>query len=355
MTDIDTSVYKVAFQKTNNPAIITDPDFTIRDVNPAFLEFTGYDRNEIIGKTPNVVFHQQDIYLNMADNLLNGDRWDGSFEATTKAGRTVYGRGSAFPVNDANGDPQAYAGFFTDLTERKQYEDTLKILNRVLRHNLKNDANVILGYITTVRDELDDDRTDLKRFLSKSESKIHSLLNHSDTARNLQSLLSEDTKGNVRPVRIDKIVERQVRSAQSDFSNADFSFDTQPDKYVYGVADDSIHEVLDALFENAVQHNTNDNPTVNVSVETDDHFVTISVTDNGPGIPDDRKNIIFGREEHDQLHHGQGFSLFFVDNVVEKYNGNIWVENNDNKPGATFYLKLPRPADTTELDTNSNN
>jgi PAS domain S-box-containing protein len=349
MTDIDVGVYEVAFEETNNPAIITDPNFIVRDVNQALLDFTGYERDEIIDQPPTSVFSNEDTYSELITTLSEDERWTGNFEAQTKSGVTVHGRGSAFPITNDNGDVEAYAGFFTDLTQRKQYEDTLKILNRVLRHNLKNDANVILGYITTVRDELNDDT--LESFLSQAESKINSLLNHSDTARNLQTLLSGETRENIRPVRIDAIIDSQIRSANSQFQNADIQFTDRPDDdYVFALADDSIYEILMALLENGVQHNTKDDPAISVGLDVGDDFVTVRIRDNGPGIAKDRQDIIFGREEKDQLHHGQGFSLFFVDKVVQKYSGNIWVENNSDGDGATFYLNLPRPDETPDVD-----
>lgn len=351
MTDIDLDVYKATFDETNNPALVTDTNFIIQDINQAFVDFSGYEKEDIIGETPDVVFHEESIYTEMATQLAKGERWEGGFEATTKAGRAVYGRGSAFPIEDDDGNLKSYAGVFTDLTERKRYEDTLKIVNRVLRHNLKNDANVILGYITTVREQLNNDELD--GFLGKAEAKVDSLLNHSDTARNLQTLLSGTDQETIQPVRIDTVIESEIRSAKTQYEDATITFVNPPESYVFALADESIYEILIALFENAIHHNDTENPRLDVSLETDPDFVTIRVKDNGPGIAEGRKDIIFGREERDQLHHGQGFSLFFVDNVIQKYKGDIWVENNSDQDGASFYVKLPRPDETPSIDSSA--
>lgn len=52
-----------------------------------------------------------------------------------------------------------------------------------------------------------------------------------------------------------------------------------------------------------------------------------------------KKDLVFGREETDQLNHGDGFGLFFVENVVEESDGEIWIE--DNEPtGSVFKIAL---------------
>lgn len=342
MTNLDISVYQAAFQDTTNPAVITDGNLVIREVNSAFLNVTGYNRCDVIGQTPDVIFEDQQVFEELIEELTNTGRWEGEFKLRTKNGQNIYGQGSAFAIRNENGDITAFSGSFTDLTERKQYEDTLKILNRVLRHNLKNDANVIQGYITAVRDNLDDDKPQLKEFLAKATNKVDSLLDHSDTARSLQSLISDEEYDNVRPMDIEQIVEKQLRTARVNYPQASLSYESTDEGNVCILADDAIYEVFTAVIENAVEHNDKETPTVTLKINADEDFVTIAVVDNGPGIPEDRQDVIFGREERNQLHHGRGFSLFFVDNVLQKYHGNVWVENNDSKDGTTFYLKLPR-------------
>jgi PAS domain S-box-containing protein len=135
MTSTDPAVYKTAFRETKNPAIITDANFIIRDVNEACVEFTGYGRDELVGGSPVKLFNEESIYEEMIESLVRDDSWVGGFETTTKEGRLIYGRGSCVPIH-IDGELDGYAGFFSDLTERRRYERSLRILNRVLRHNL---------------------------------------------------------------------------------------------------------------------------------------------------------------------------------------------------------------------------
>ncbi|WP_458205672.1 PAS domain S-box protein [Haladaptatus sp. NG-SE-30] len=341
MGSIDPAVYKTAFRETRTPAIITDQNFVIEDVNKACVDFTGYRRDELIGDTPLELFNQPEIYEEMISVLARGEPWVGGFETTTKDGRMVHGRGSCTPMY-VDDTLRGYAGFFTDLTERRQYEQSLRILNRVLRHNLRNDANVVLGHVDIVADELEDG--ELNRSLSTARQRVHSIIKYAETARNLDELLSERTTPSLFPVRIDDVLFRELRAIRERFPDAAFVAEFQSDS-IFVAADDAVGVAFEAVFANAVEHNDSSVPRVHVRLESDDTHTTVMVEDNGPGIPEDEHDLIFGREEVSPLHHGQGLDLFFVDRLMEKYGGSVWVENSED--GAVFKLRFRsvEPAD----------
>jgi signal transduction histidine kinase len=115
--------------------------------------------------------------------------------------------------------------------------------------------------------------------------------------------------------------------------------------------------VFGNLLGNAVQHNDADDPVVRVSATENDDTVTVRVADNGPGIPDDRKESVFHRGNSTS---GGGFGLFFVRTMVEEYGGSIRIEDraeqssagsrtqsDDNQPrGTVFIVDLPRATTT---------
>jgi len=73
---------------------------------------------------------------------------------------------------------------------------------------------------------------------------------------------------------------------------------------------------------------------------SDDDHVTIRIADNGPGIPDERKERVFGRGEQGLESAGTGVGLYLVDTLVERYGGSVRIE--DNTPcGAVVVLTLP--------------
>ncbi|WP_227353785.1 PAS domain S-box protein [Haladaptatus salinisoli] len=341
MGSTDLEIYKAAFRATKNPAIIADTNFVVRDVNEACVDFTDYRRDELVGDTPLKLFNQADVYEEMISVLARGEPWVGGFETTTKDGRLIHGRGSCVPMY-VEDSLWGYAGFFTDLTERRQHEQSLRILNRVLRHNLRNDANVVLGHIDIVAEELDDDA--VQRSLSTARRRVRSIVKYAETARNLDELLSERTTSSLFPVRIDDVLSRELRSVRERYPDAEFVAEFAADP-AFVAADDAVGVALEAVFANAVEHNDSAVPRANVRLETEGSHATVAVEDNGPGVPEGERDLVFGREEVSPLHHGQGLDLFFVDHLMEKYGGGVWVEDGDD--GALFKLRF-RTADPAD-------
>lgn len=344
MTELTSSAYVAAFQETRNPAILADDSFIIRDVNEACLDMTGYTRDELIGETPAVLIKQTAVFDDVLDALSNNEAWTGTFELATKHDHTVYGHGTATPIIQ-DGELIAYAGFWVDMSNQRRYEHTLRILNRVLRHNLRNDANVILGHIDSVREQLDDPQ--LVEQLQTASTTMQAVVSQAETARNLESLVTEKAQTANEPLRIDTLLAQITTEFQSQFPDSDITFTNAADHDVYVLADNVLEDVFAAIVENAIEHNDKETPEVDIRLEEDDQHVTVFVGDNGPGIPEAQREQVFGREETDQVQHGQGLSLFFVDQMIQKYKGDIWID--DNEPtGSVFVVELQKPEVTPD-------
>jgi len=78
-----------------------------------------------------------------------------------------------------------------------------------------------------------------------------------------------------------------------------------------------------------------------VGVTADDETVTVRVADDGPGIPDRQKASVFERGEKGPTSSGTGLGLYLVGALVDSYDGEIDVRDNDPR-GAVFEVRLPR-------------
>jgi signal transduction histidine kinase len=101
-------------------------------------------------------------------------------------------------------------------------------------------------------------------------------------------------------------------------------------------ANDGVQSVVDNLLENAVEHNDADDPRVAVAVTAGHDVVRLTVTDNGPGIPDERKETVFEPGEG-----GSGGGLSLVYTLVTGYGGDVWIEDAEPR-GTRFVVELPR-------------
>lgn len=131
----------------------------------------------------------------------------------------------------------------------------------------------------------------------------------------------------------------QLHDARESYPNAGFEVQgTVPELSVLG--NDLLGSVFENCFRNAVQHNDTDEPQIVVTVSTTDETATVRIADNGPGVPDNRKEAVFGRGKKGPDSAGTGIGLYLVHSLVDDYGGAVRIEDNDPR-GAVFVIELP--------------
>ncbi len=121
-------------------------------------------------------------------------------------------------------------------------------------------------------------------------------------------------------------------------------------KRIYAMANDVLQDVFDNILINSVKYTNENSPEIFVKISKEKRdkikYIKIEFIDNGIGIADERKKIIFKRG-HRELkgQKGMGLGLSLVKKIVKKYNGKIWVEDrvkDDHTQGSNFILLIPR-------------
>ncbi|NVM19346.1 MAG: HAMP domain-containing histidine kinase [Candidatus Lokiarchaeota archaeon] len=120
-------------------------------------------------------------------------------------------------------------------------------------------------------------------------------------------------------------------------------------KKLYAMANELLSEVFENIIINSIKYNKNKVAQIEIVVSKVDfnseNYVKIEFKDNGIGIDDDRKHIIF-QEAHLKRRNsnGMGIGLSLVAKLIELYGGEIWVENRiggDTKKGSNFVILIP--------------
>jgi diguanylate cyclase (GGDEF)-like protein/PAS domain S-box-containing protein len=122
------SMFSRVFQDTSEAIVVTRPDSTIVDVNPAFCRITGYARDEVLGGTPALMKsgrHDADFYRQLWTELLATGRWQGEIWDRRKNGEAYPKWLSINAVRDRFGQTTHYIGIFSDITALKETEDRL--------------------------------------------------------------------------------------------------------------------------------------------------------------------------------------------------------------------------------------
>ena len=95
------------------------------------------------------------------------------------------------------------------------------------------------------------------------------------------------------------------------------------------------------MVKNALQATEEtENPEIIVDVSSESEFLKISVSDNGKGIANELKELIF-EPKFTTKTSGMGLGLAMIKNIIEAYDGNISFTSEKNK-GTTFTVILPK-------------
>ncbi|GAA0210829.1 sensor histidine kinase [Halobaculum roseum] len=219
--------------------------------------------------------------------------------------------------------------------ELERQTDLATVLNRVIRHNLRNDMSVIRGHARLMAEELDDDSAG-----DVVLDHVDSLLELSEKARTLDRIRAAEPDHE--SIQVSTLVERVAGGVAARYPAASVS--VKSDTAVTADVLPSFGRAVEELVENAVEHG-GEEPTVTVAVETSPGAVEVRVVDDGPGLPEYEVNVLnAGRES--PLLHGSGLGLWLARWVATGHGGSL--EATDTDGGTTMTVTVPRTAPTGE-------
>jgi signal transduction histidine kinase len=145
---------------------------------------------------------------------------------------------------------------------------------------------------------------------------------------------------NERPRRRAVSVAETIETAVGRFSgtDAEIAVSIPEDLEVYAIP--GLMFALENLIENGIEHNPSERAVVEITVTSDDEWVTIEVADNGEGIPAAEREVIESGTE-DPLEHGSGIGLWVVSWIVQRSRGDVEFGQSD-LGGAAVRLVLSK-------------
>jgi len=356
--------FRKAVEQTGHAVYITETDGTIEYANPAFEEITGYGRPEAIGREPSILKsgeHEESFYEQLWETLNSGDQWVSEVIDQRANGEEVVLNQTISPLTDDEGNPEKFVAVAQDITQRKVYErqleeqrDNLDILNQVLRHDIRNNLQLILAYGEMLEDEIDDDEAQM--FLETVLENADHAVDLTKVAREMAAvMLSTDQE--LEPISVRSVVTTEVEQISDGYPEAVITM--EPEIHQESVrANEMLASVFRNLLKNAIQHNDKKIPKITVSSIKKDGYIIIRVADNGPGISDAVKEDIFGKGEKGLDSDGTGIGLYLVKSLVENYGGDVWIEDREESDylgsetpievtseGAVFVVRLPTVTD----------
>lgn len=336
---VDSGRYRHLIEHVQDAVVefdFVDDEPIVRSVNRAFVDVFGYDPGEIRGGSLNdwiVPDWKREEARRLDERSAAGDVNYQQVKRETATGlREFLYRGVPY----AEGDEAARDGGFavyTDLTEISRNERRLKVLNRILRHNIRNNANVVAGHTTRLLAEMDRRDDEAVDVAATIERAAHELERLADEAGNIRRVLRRPTEegDEIDPV---PLVRSVVEDHRERSPAADISLSLPESASVLG--DSRLRYAVDSLVDNAIEHNPSPTPRVRVSVEgataasdPDGEWIVLRVEDDGPRIPPDEREVILDSAEITPTHHGSGLGLWLTELTVETFGGDLAFDRSD--------------------------
>jgi len=263
--------------------------------------------------------------------------------------RTIYGDGE--PVLDEAGCTVEIFGIIQDITERKRAEEAItdakaqaELYLDLMSHDIINMNQALMGYLELIEVMRETGEID-KALIDRSMEIIH----RSSRLISDVKKLTQVQAGKVPPKAVDVCnIMALVKADYSEVPGRQVTIRYTPKQGCIVIASDLIKDALENLVDNAIRHSTGPvtiDLAVNMVTLEGRAYYQITVSDTGPGIPDDLKKKIFVTlKEIEEKSERRGFGLYMVRTLVEFYHGNVWVEDRipgNYKQGSRFVVMLP--------------
>lgn len=348
-----------------NPAALTITRLTdgrILDVNDAYTQLMGYQRDELVGRSSLElkIITSPEERLEVTRRL----RETGSvrnYETVVyhRSGKKHHVLASLEPI-EVNGEACILSALY-DFTDRKEADLLLAEMMAELRrsnhdleqfayvasHDLQEPLRAVSGMVQLLQ----------KRYAGQLDARADEYINHAvAAAARMQTLINDlltfsrvGTKGNpFNTLSGEEILRGAIQGLKIAIVESGTIITHDPLPHITGDAS-QLTQLLQNLIGNAIKFRSEASPQIHISAEQLAGETCFAVRDNGIGIAPEyfeRIFAVFQRLHTRQEYPGTGIGLSICKKIVERHRGRIWVTSQPGV-GSTFYFTLPTP--TTPL------
>ncbi|MFB6073387.1 MAG: PAS domain S-box protein [Haloarculaceae archaeon] len=306
-------------------------------LNAAFEDVYGRPREEVL-EDP-VAFlecvHPADVPRVEAvmERLSAGDPIDIEYRVDPGSNfeRWVWVQGE--PIRE-DGEVVRVAGFSRDVTDKRRQRRQLAVLDTLLRHNLRNDLQTILGQVELLADGDEDVETRAETIQRVGES----LLEKAEKERQTIDLLTGPRQ--LRTIDVAEVARRVAADVRGRYPDATVETAVPPSMQVRTLPE--IEAALTELVENAIEHHEGGTPTVTLRIEREADSASVVVEDDCPPIPESEYRVLTEAREISELYHSSGIGLWLVYWVIDLSGGDVAFGTRESG-GNRITVSLPVP------------
>ncbi len=356
--------FRALFNNTNDSIFILDRDSQFIEINKTACERLGYIREELLKMGPKDILppeYKIDIQANIKTLFEKGE--------TVVEAEQMTKDGDRFPVEIGSrifnfGGKKAIISVARDISERKVVEQKLKESEKQYHESYNranfykdlfaHDINNILQIITSSADLISIQLGDFEK--SKILRNFTKIINQQvkrgvKLVKNVHILSKlEEENIIVQSIKVDETLRKSIEFIKKSYKDRQLHLQVDSADVDFIVqANLLLQDVFENILINGVKYNENPNIEILIrisKVQIDNAaFIRMEFIDNGIGIPDDRKEIIFKKGNRKlKGDKGMGLGLSLVSKIISSFNGKIRVvdktEGNYSK-GCNFIIELP--------------
>jgi PAS domain S-box-containing protein len=353
--------FEVTLNSIGDAVITTDVARRVTSLNPVAEAMTGWSIAEARGEPLERVFNiinedTRRVVENPVVQVLQLGKIIGLANHTAlikKDGTEIAIEDSAAPIRDKKGNVCGAVMVFHDVTKRRRAEQALRDMDRrkdeflaTLAHELRNPLAPIRQAARILRAETATEAQKLwsqdviDRQVQHMALLIDDLLDISRVSRGTLDLRIETTE-------LAAVIEAAIETARPivDAKRHKLSVETPYEAVQFAADPLRLAQVLSNLLTNAAKY-TDPGGQIRLRAWSDSEAITISVSDNGIGIPTDNIESVFAmfsqvKASQDRSDGGLGIGLALAKGLVELHGGTIEATSEGLGQGSEFVVRLP--------------
>jgi PAS domain S-box-containing protein len=307
------------------------------EANPAIITMFGY-----VSKSQFIQLNVSDLYQNPNDRKKFIQKMkkfgfvkNEEYRFKKKNGTPFWGSVTAVAIPNEKGDIKYYDGLIEDITERKRAREEIKFYNTLVRHDISNKEQAILGYLEILRDI--DPTPQQLQIIDKALGVVDRSIS---LIRKVSFFEKIKEQKELEILSLDVILTKSIEPFKREAEGKGIKIQHKPQGFLVR-GNPLLEDMFSNLLHNSLTHSGCD--TILISSIQEKGFIKVSIEDNGKGITDEDKHRIFYSHVKGKDSKGSGIGLYLVKKIAESCGGKVEIVNkvkNDFTQGSRFNVYL---------------
>lgn len=331
--------------------VISDIDGMPLYANPAVSKITGYSYSEAMNYKAGTLWGKQmpeDFYVKMWDTIKNKKiPFQSELRNKRKNGLPYYASINISPVTDSTGNLLYFVAVERDITEEKLNEkrkyDFLSVISHRLRTPLTTSKWSLEMLNSGEAGRITKEQKEIFKDLNDANERLIELVNIMVRITDLEAGKVLVTLEEIKPV---DWVKGIVKKYDTEIKRKKLNIHLAKGVKLPTIKHDRdvATSIVSHVIENAIKFSPNKG-NIDISIKFKDHYVVIEVKDEGPGIPEADKRLVFktfyrGNNIVNRDVNGTGMGLYMAKLLMDTAEGKIWFDSEVGK-GSTFWMAFP--------------